>query len=62
VAFHPEAQLMQLVAEVASAYFSNTQVGPHEIPRVIADITASLRAVPHTKEDPQDASSRSDAR
>ena len=37
--------LRELVAEVAAAYFSNTHVGAAEIPGVIAQIAASLRAV-----------------
>ena len=33
--------LRELVAEVAAAYFSNSHVGPTEIPMVISQIAAS---------------------
>ena len=37
--------LRELVAEVAAAYFSNSNVNPNDIPQVIAQIAASLAAV-----------------
>jgi len=37
--------LQDLVAQVASAYFSNSHVTPTEIPAVISQIAASLNAV-----------------
>jgi predicted transcriptional regulator len=39
------ADLRELVAEVAAAYFSNTHVGAAEIPGIIAQIASSLRVV-----------------
>lgn len=38
-------RLRELVADVAAAYFSNTHVGPTDIPAVIQQIASSLMAV-----------------
>ena len=38
-------ELRELVAEVAAAYFSNSNVNPNDIPLVIAQIASSLAAV-----------------
>jgi predicted transcriptional regulator len=40
-----EAELRQLVAEVAAAYFANSHVSPGEIPSVINQIAMSLGGV-----------------
>lgn len=40
-----ERALRELVADVAAAYFSNAHVGQTDIPGVISQIAASLRAV-----------------
>ncbi len=37
--------LRELVAEVAAAYFSNSNVNPNDIPQVIAQIASSLAAI-----------------
>ena len=38
-------ELRELVAEVAAAYFSNSNMNPNDIPLVIAQIASSLAAV-----------------
>lgn len=42
-------RLRELVADVAAAYFSNTHVGPTDIPSVIQQIASSLMAVSVTE-------------
>ena len=47
------ADLRELVAEVAAAYFSNAHVGPDEIPIIISQIATSLAGVsPSTRAAP----------
>jgi len=40
-----DERLRELVAEVAAAYFTNSHVGPDQIPGVVKQIAASLMAV-----------------
>jgi predicted transcriptional regulator len=40
------ADLKALVASVAAGYFTNSHIAPYEIPSVIAQIAASLSAIP----------------
>lgn len=44
-----QAQLRELVAEVAAAYFSNSHVSPADIPNVIEQIARSLTVVGEDK-------------
>lgn len=56
-------RLRELVAEVAAAYFTNSHVGPDQIPNVVKQIASSLIAVsgsgeseqPQQAEEPQKA-------
>jgi predicted transcriptional regulator len=38
-------RLRELVSDVAAAYFANSSVSPADVPRVLAQITASLSAI-----------------
>ena len=38
-------RLRELVSDVAAAYFGNSSVSPADVPRVLAQITASLSAI-----------------
>ena len=49
-------RLRELVSEVASAYFSNTQVAPEQVAGVLDQIATSLGAIgapPHAADDPK---------
>ena len=46
-------ELVQLTAEIVSAYVSNNKVGPSELGKLIEDVHAALQRAPQGAEEPQ---------